>query len=100
MIPINQIHHQGSDNQGTLIVDATCAPSQIKYPRDMELLNEGREKLKKIIDHLHDPKTDGKKPRTYRHRARKQYLNIARCKKQCLQAAKGNTAAIAIHSSG
>ena len=71
----------GSGNLGTLIVDATCAPSQIKYPRDIELLNEGREKLEKIIDHLHDPKTDGKKPRTYRHRARKQYLNIARCKK-------------------
>ena len=34
-------------NKGTLIVDATCAPSQIKYPRDVELLNEAREKLEK-----------------------------------------------------
>jgi len=49
-----------SDKEGTLIVDATCAPSRIKYPRDMELLNEGREKLEHIITVLHTP-TDGKK---------------------------------------
>ena len=69
-----------SDKEGTLIVDATCAPSRIKYPRDMELLNEGREKLEHIITVLHTP-TDGKKPRTYCRKARKDYLNIVRAKK-------------------
>lgn len=68
-------------NSGTIIVDATCAPSSIKYPQDTELLNEAREKLEKIIEVLHDPK-DGKKPRTYPQKARKDYLAIARKKKR------------------
>ena len=36
-------------NQGTLIVDATCAPANIRYPQDISLLNEAREKLESII---------------------------------------------------
>ena len=68
-------------NSGTMIVDATCAPSQIKYPQDTELLNEAREITEKVIDELHVPGS-GKKPRTYRKRARKQYLHIARSKKR------------------
>lgn len=68
-------------NSGTLTVDASCAPSYIKYPQDTELLNEARENLEKIIDMLHDPKA-GKKPRTYSKQARKQYLSIARKKKK------------------
>ena len=68
-------------NKGTMIVDATCAPSQIKYPQDTELLNEAREITEKVIDELHIP-GNGKKPRTYRKKARKQYLQIARSKKR------------------
>lgn len=68
-------------NSGTMIVDATCAPSYIKYPQDTELLNESREKLEKMIEVLHDP-ADGKKPRTYPQKARKDYLAIARKKKR------------------
>jgi hypothetical protein len=64
-------------NSGTLIVDATCAPSDIKYPQDLSLLNEGREKLEKIIDEIYDTK-DGVKPRTYRKQAHKDYLKTAR----------------------
>ena len=71
---------QTPSNKGTLIVDATCALSQIKYPRDVELLNEAREKLEKIVDVLHTSE-DGKKPRMYRQNARKQYLSIVRSKK-------------------
>jgi hypothetical protein len=48
-------------NNGTLIVDATCAPSNIRYPQDVSLLNEARENAEKILDELHDP-ADGKKP--------------------------------------
>ncbi len=29
-------------NKGQLIVDASCAPADIRYPTDMSLLNEGR----------------------------------------------------------
>jgi hypothetical protein len=68
-------------NNGTMIVDATCAPSQIKYPQDTELLNQAREITEKVIDELHTPGS-GKKPRTYRKKARKEYLNIARSKKK------------------
>lgn len=41
-----------SGNQGKLILDATCAPADIRYPTDLSLLNEAREKLDKIIDTL------------------------------------------------
>ena len=68
-------------NKGTMIVDATCAPSQIKFPQDTELLNAAREITEKVIDELHIP-GNGKKPRTYRKKARKQYLQIARSKKR------------------
>ena len=50
-------------NGGTLIVDATCAPSNIRYPQDVSLLNEARENAEKLLDVLHDP-SEGKKPRT------------------------------------
>ena len=67
-------------NSGTMIVDATCAPSHIRYPQDVSLLNEARENAEKLLDVLHDP-AEGKKPRTYRQRARKDYLKYARCRK-------------------
>ena len=67
-------------NRGTLMVDATCAPSNIRYPQDVSLLNEARENAEKLIDVLHDP-AEGKKPRTYRKRARKDYLKYAKCRK-------------------
>ena len=47
-------------NKGTMIVDATCVPSQIKYPQDTERLNEAREITEKVIDELHIP-GNGKK---------------------------------------
>lgn len=53
-----------------MIVDATYAPSNIRYPQDVSLLNEARENAKKLLDVLNSP-TDGKKPRTYCQRTRK-----------------------------
>ena len=66
-------------NSGTMIVDATCAPSQIKYPQDASLLNEARENTEKLIDRLH--KSGEQKPRTYRKKAHKDYLSLVRCRK-------------------
>ncbi|CAM5785844.1 hypothetical protein BBOR36S_01650 [Brevibacillus borstelensis] len=40
-------------NQGVLLLDATCAPADVAYPTDLNLLNEAREKLEEIIDTLH-----------------------------------------------
>lgn len=70
-------------NKGTIILDATCTPADITFPTDVALLNEGREKLEGIIDTLHKAGvTEGKKkPRTYRKKARKQYLRFARNRK-------------------
>jgi len=65
------------DNAGTMILDATCAPQNIAYPQDINLLNEAREKLEAIIDTVcyeyNEPK-----PRTYRRNARKDYLALAK----------------------
>lgn len=61
--------------RGKLIVDATCAPADIRYPTDVSLLNEAREKTDAIIDKLHEPLV-GKvpRPRTYRVKARRQFV--------------------------
>lgn len=69
------------ETDGTLIVDATCAPPYIKYPQDIELLNEARENTEDMITELHDPK-DGRKPRTYKMQAHKDYLNMVRKKRK------------------
>ncbi|MEL6463079.1 MAG: IS5 family transposase [Cyanobacteria bacterium J06621_15] len=69
-----------SFNSGKLILDATCAPSDISYPTDLGLLNQGRKHTEQIIDYLYEQVKDkiGKKPRTYRKIARKNYLKVAK----------------------
>ena len=34
------------------MLDASCAPSNIKYPQDFQLLSDAREKLEAIIENL------------------------------------------------
>ncbi len=69
-------------NQGKLLLDATCAPADMRFPTDLSLLNEAREKLDDIIDLVHkNLGKPGKRPRTYRRIARKAYLLIVRNKK-------------------
>ncbi|PLR75765.1 IS5/IS1182 family transposase [Bacillus sp. V3-13] len=66
-------------HKGKLLLDATCAPADIAYPTDLELLNEAREKLEHIIDVLHAPlRGDHPKPRTYRKKARKAFLAVTK----------------------
>ena len=53
-------------------------PQAIRYPTDLSLLNEARVFSEQIVDLLY-PKTDWtEKPRTYRVKARKEYLAIAK----------------------
>lgn len=67
-------------NKGTLTLDATCAPANIRYPQDISLLNEAREKLENIIYRF--CKSYGLKlPRRYRKRARREYLAFAKSRK-------------------
>lgn len=70
-----------SENAGTLILDATCAPQNIKYPQDIELLNEAREKLEDMICRVSD-EYNFYRPRMYREKARKDYLALAKCRKR------------------
>lgn len=66
-------------NEGTLILDATCVPSDIRFPTDVWLLNQSRECLEEIIDEQHEMGlTNGVKPRTYRQVARKDYMRFVR----------------------
>ena len=70
---------------GKLLVDATCAPADVRYPTDLGLLNEAREKTEGVVDAFHahllrsEPKR--KKERTYRQKARKQFLAVSKQKK-------------------
>ena len=47
---VDEGNNTQEDNKGTLILDATCAPQNIEFPQDINLLNETREKLEGIID--------------------------------------------------
>lgn len=78
--PVAQEKHP--QNQGKIILDATCTPADIRYPTDLSLLNEAREKLDNIIDALHQSLgKPGRRPRTYRKVARKAYLTVAKQRK-------------------
>lgn len=69
-------------NQGKLLVDATCTPADITYPTDLKLLNEAREKTEEMIDAMHHPLVGERpKPRTYRQKARRDYLAMAKQKR-------------------
>jgi hypothetical protein len=71
-----------TENKGKLILDATVAPADIRYPTDLSLLNECREGTEKIIDDVWD-KTERKGHKTAysRKKARKDYLKIAKQRK-------------------
>lgn len=70
-------------NQGELILDATCAPADIGYPTDLNLLNEARVASEQILDSLYQQlrNTGTRKPRTYRRQARQAYLAVAKQRK-------------------
>ncbi len=70
------------ENKGTLIVDATCAPEDMRFPHDVTLLDEARRKTETIIDCLQNYAPEGyEKPKTYRKKARKEFLTFIRNRK-------------------
>lgn len=70
------------ENKGHLIVDATVAPADIKYPTDLDLLNEARQKSERLIDLLYVAEKGKIKPRSYREKARKDYLSVTKQRKK------------------
>ena len=71
-------------NRGKLLLDATCASADITYPTDIGILDRTRMQTEKILDILYESIKDRcpKKPRTYRKKARKDYLAIAKQRRQ------------------
>jgi hypothetical protein len=69
-----------NQNKGKLILDASCSPADIAFPTDLGLLNKARKQTEKIIDILYKLVSEKleKKPRTYREKARREYLKIAK----------------------
>jgi len=70
------------ENNGTLVLDATVGPADIRYPTDLSLLNECRENIERMIDEIWD-KTQriGHKTSYNRNKARKIYLALAKQRK-------------------
>jgi len=67
------------DNDGTLILDATAAPADVRYPTDLSLLNECRENTESIIDHIYETNgLSGRRTSYSRKKARSKYLQIAK----------------------
>jgi hypothetical protein len=89
-VVVSEEQNEQSDNQqqtpdepehkGRVIFDATACPQDIAYPTDLNLLNDSREKLEELIDHLYTKDLHEVKPRTYREVARKKYLQTAQKK--------------------
>jgi hypothetical protein len=77
----SEVNEEPEKNKGIMLLDATCTPANIAYPTDVNLLNEAREKLEGKIDTLHPQGYNGLKPRTYRQKARKDYLNFVKQRK-------------------
>lgn len=73
--------HDGG-NSGTLVLDATAAPADVRYPTDLSLLNECRENVEKLIDGVWDKgERKGHKNSYNRKQARKKYLRVAKQRK-------------------
>jgi len=47
---------ESSPPKGKLFLDATCVPADIKYPTDLNLLNEARKETEALIALLAPPK--------------------------------------------
>jgi hypothetical protein len=74
---------RATENRGKLLIDATVAPADIKYPTDVDRLNQARKTTELIIDILYKSLKENldQKPRTYRKNARKDYLKFAKNRK-------------------
>ncbi len=81
-------------------MDATCAPADITYPQDLGILNQARVQTEKIINFLYNTGQTKikKKPRTYRKKARKDYLKVGKKRRPSRQERREAIAAsITIH---
>lgn len=78
----NDDDSKGLPNQGKLQMDATVADAEIKFPTDLDMLNDSREKAESLIDKLSSMLGLVRKPRDYRRNARKDFLNLSKKKRK------------------
>ncbi|MCP4270327.1 MAG: IS5 family transposase [Candidatus Brocadiaceae bacterium] len=71
-----------STHKGKLVIDAVVTEQQIKYPTDLELLNDSRKQAERLFDLLYQPSKGKIKPRTYRQVARKAFLKVAKLRRK------------------
>jgi hypothetical protein len=71
-------------NRGTLVVDATVAPADIKHPTDTVLVRDARQISESLIDTLYESEQDlwPVKPRTYSREAEKSYVGFSKKRKK------------------
>lgn len=69
-----------------MLIDATVYPEAIRYPTDVGLLNRAREWLVDRIDEI--GKKVGKRPRTYKRKARQAYLSFSKKRGKTKKAVK------------
>ena len=68
-------------HKGDLIIDATVAPVEVRYPTDLKLLDESRITLEKIINNYYEIGSEEKKPRTNRNVAKNEFNKILKQKR-------------------
>jgi transposase, IS5 family len=76
----DSVREEGKGNNGKMLLDATVAEQAIKYPNDLDLLNDCRKASEELIDMLFKKTDLTNIPRTYRREARKAYLSTAKKK--------------------
>jgi len=83
--PAETVQEVSKPPQGKLLMDATCAPEDIRFPNDLSLLNEAREVTEAVIDALWVARPAelrrAVKPRTYRKKGRIAFLSAIRSRK-------------------
>jgi hypothetical protein len=80
----SDIPAQEPANKGKLQMDATVADAHIKYPTDLNLLNQSREKAEEILEQI-SKSLKVPTPRTYKRVARKHWLNLSKKKNKSHQ---------------
>jgi hypothetical protein len=71
----------GKYHSGCLKVDATCCDVEVKYPTDLDVLNDAREVSEHLIDKL-CKLSASPKPRTCRKQARREFLRVIKKKRK------------------
>ena len=72
-----------AEHKGKLMLDATVAPSDIRYPNDVSLLDNCRENLEKMIDELFEESgKTGRRTPYHRKTAHQKHINFIKKKKK------------------